>query len=339
MPDATDHAEHQPEKPEWYKALAKYEKPDVHQAYKQLSNTVIPLFGLLGVMLYTVQHRYSYWITLGMSVVAAGFLCRTFIFLHDCSHGSFFSSPRANAVLGFLVGVLTMTPFGQWRWSHLTHHASFANLDRRGLGDVKLMTVDEYQSASRWQRLVYRCYRHPLVLFGLGSTILFAMIYRFPIRGVPARERRSVWLTDGGILAMMAVAGLTIGIRPFLLVMAPVWIVLWSVGVWLFYVQHQFEGVYWARQQEWNFFRAALEGSSYYKLPKILQWLTGNIGLHHIHHLRPRIPNYHLQHVYDETPAVQVIKPLTLRTSVKTVRLKLYDERQRQLVSFSALDR
>jgi omega-6 fatty acid desaturase (delta-12 desaturase) len=339
MPDAAYHAEHQPEKPEWYKELAKYEKPDIRRAFIQLCNTLIPLLGLLGMMLYTVTHGYPYWITLGMSVVAAGFLCRTFIFFHDCTHGSFFPSQRANAILGFLLGVLMMTPYGQWRWSHLKHHASFANLDRRGVGDVKLMTVDEYQAASRWQRLVYRWYRHPFVLFGLGSTILFAIIYRFPIRRASARERRSVWLTDGALLAMTAVVGLTVGFRPLLLVLVPVWFILWMVGVWIFYIQHQFEGVYWARQAEWDFFRASLEGSSYYRLPKVLQWFTGNIGLHHVHHLRPRIPNYSLQQAYDATPAVQAVKALTLRSSLKTIRLNLYDERRRQMVSFHALDR
>lgn len=330
---------HQPKRPEWYQALAKYERPDARHAVRQLGMTLLPLFGLLGFMLYTVMHGYPYWSTLAMSVVAAGLLIRSFIFLHDCSHGSFFPSPRANAVLGFLIGVLTLTPFGQWRWSHLTHHASFANLDRRGVGDIKLMTVKEYHAASRTQQLIYRLYRHPLVLFGLGSTVLFALLYRFPIRGVPPRERQSVWLTDAAIAVMLVLAGTTVGLQPFLLVMAPVWIIAWGVGVWLFYVQHQFLGVYWARQQEWDFFRAALEGSSYYRLPKTLQWLTGNIGLHHLHHLRPRIPNYQLQQAYDANRGVQAVRPLTLRSSLTSLRLNVYDEERKQLLSFHDLAR
>jgi len=163
------------------------------------------------------------------------------------------------------------------------------------------------------------------------------VIYRFPIRGTPPRIRNGVWWTDGAFLAVLSVAGLTIGIRPFLLVMTPIWVIAWAIGVWLFYVQHQFPGVYWARQAEWDFFRASLEGSSYYRLPKVLQWITGNIGIHHLHHLRPRIPNYHLQQAYDATPAVQAVKPLTLRSSLGSLRSNLYDERRKQLISFHDL--
>lgn len=340
MSDAAHRAGHQPEKPAWYQAMAQYEKPDYGTAIRQLSNTVIPLLGLLALMLYLVEHGYPYWFTLALSVPAAGLLVRTFIFLHDGSHGSFFPSMRANAILGFLVGVLTLTPYGQWRWAHLRHHGAFGNLDRRDVGgDVKLMTVEEYMSAPRHRRIIYRLYRHPLVMFGFGSAMLFAVIFRFPVHGAPPPERRSVWLTDSAILAMVTIAGLTIGIRPFMLVMAPVWFIAWTVGVWIFYIQHQFQGVYWARQAEWDFFRASLEGSSYYQLPKVLQWFTGNIGLHHLHHLRPRIPNYHLQQAYDETPVVQDVTPLTLRSSLVSLRLNLYDEDRRQMVSFHDLAR
>jgi omega-6 fatty acid desaturase (delta-12 desaturase) len=339
MSDAAHGAGYPPEKPAWYQPLAQYEKPGYGLAIRQLATTVIPLLGLLALMLLTVQRGYSYAITLAMGVVAAGLLIRSFIFLHDCSHGSFFPSPRANAILGFLLGVLVLTPYSEWRWSHLTHHASFANLDRRGVGDIKVMTVEEYQAASRWERFVYRLYRHPLLMFGIGSTVLFAVIYRFPIDAAPPRERPSVWLTDIAILAWVAAAGFIVGLRPFLLVMAPVWIIAWAVGVWLFYVQHQFQGVYWAREAQWDFFHASLEGSSYYQLPKVLQWFTGNIGLHHLHHLRPRIPNYHLQRAFDATPAVQAVTPVTLRGSLTSLRLNLYDEQRRQMVSFHALDR
>jgi len=337
MPKANG-AGQRPQKPEWYLGLAKYEKPDYHQAFRQLGNTVVPLLGLLALMLYTVIRGYRYGITLTLSVVPAALLMRSFIILHDCSHDSFFPSPVANAILGFLLGVLTLTPFGQWRWSHLTHHASFANLDRRGVGDVKLLTVEEYLAAPRLQQLIYRFYRHPLLLFGIGSTILFAVIYRFPIKGTRRRERNGVWFTNAAILAMMTVAGVTVGLRPFLLVMTPVWVMTWLVGVWFFYLQHQFKGVYWARQSEWDFFRASLEGSSYYQLPKVLQWITGNIGLHHLHHLRPRIPNYRLQQALTETPAVQ-IAPLTVRGNLTALRLNLYDERRRELIGFHELKR
>lgn len=338
MPEANN-AGQQQERPEWYQNLAKYERPDARKAYGQLANTVLPWLGLLALMLYTVKHGYPYWITLALAVPAAGLLSRVFIFFHDCSHSSFIKSPRANAILGFLTGLCIMTPFGQWRWAHRMHHASFANLDRRGVGDVQMMTVEEYQSASPKNRLVYRWYRHPLVLFGVGPSILFGIIYRFPVHGAPARDRPSVWLTDVAIVALLAAGGLTVGIIPFVQVMLPVWIITWTAGVWIFYIQHQFTGVYWARQPEWDFFRAALEGSSFYQLPKVLQWFTGNIGFHHVHHLRPRIPNYHLQQAYEETPAVQAVIPLTLRRSLASLRLNLYDEGRQQMTSFHALNR
>ena len=336
MPEANS-AGHRPDRPGWYQDLAKFEKPNYRHAGRQLTNTVLPLLGFLALMLYTVQHGYPYWTTLLLSLGGVAMFIRSFIFLHDCTHGSFFPSPRANAILGFCVGVFTLTPYAQWRWSHLTHHATFANLDRRSVGDIKLMTVEEFQAASRREQLIYRFYRHPLLLFGIGSTVLFGVIYRFPVRGVPPRDRNSVWWTDGAFLAVLAIAGLTIGIRPFLLVMTPIWVISWAIGVWLFYVQHQFPGVYWARQSEWDFFRAALEGSSYYRLPKVLQWITGSIGIHHLHHLRPRIPNYYLQQAYDATPAVQAVRPLILRRSLGTLRLNLYDEDRKQLISFHDL--
>ena len=338
MPDGTN-AAHRPEKPAWYQELAQYENPDYRHAFRQMATTIVPMLALYTLMLVSVLRGYPYWITLAMSVFTAGLLIRTFIFLHDCSHGAFFPSPRANEILGLLIGVMTLTPYDQWRWSHLQHHATFANLDRRSVGDVWLLTVEEYQAAPRLQRLTYWIYRQPLFMFGLGSTLLFSLVYRVPIKGAQRRERNSVLFTDAALLAVVLVAGLTVGLRPWLLATAPVWIIAWMVGVWIFYVQHQFAGVYWARQAEWDFFHAALAGSSYYRLPKVLQWFTGNIGLHHLHHLRPRIPNYHLQQAYDATPAVQQVAPLTLRSSLTSLRLNLYDEHQQQLVSFHALQR
>jgi acyl-lipid omega-6 desaturase (Delta-12 desaturase) len=339
MSEVTQSAGPRPGKPEWFQALARFEKPDHRFALRQLSNTVLPLLGLWALMLFALEQGCPYWIILLFSFLTAGLFDRSFIFLHDASHGCFFTSPRANAILGFIIGVATFTPYSQWRWTHLRHHGTFANLDRRGVGDIDLMTVEEYRAAPRRQQIIYRLYRHPLLMFGLGSTVLFGMIYRFPIRGVPSRERRSVWFTDAAMLAVMIAAYLTVGLRAFLLVMAPTWIIGWTFGVWLFYVQHQFEGVYWARQAQWDYIKASLLGASYYKLPKVLQWFTGNIGLHHLHHLRPHIPNYHLQQAYDETPAVQTVKPLTLRSSLKSLRLNLYDEHRRQLVGFRDLDK
>jgi len=335
MPEANS-AGHRPERPAWFLGLAQYEKPDYRPAFRQLANTVLPLLGVLALMFYTVTQGISYWLTLALSLPATGLLMRTFIFLHDACHGSFFPSPRANAALGFIIGVLTLTPFGQWRWSHLKHHGSFANLDRRGLGDILTMTVEEYRSAPRREQLKYHIYRHPLFIFGLGSSMLFGLLYRFPIKGAKRPERNSVWLTDIVILALVAASALTVGVRPFFLVMGPVWFIAFTLGVWLFYVQHQFQGVYWAREGEWDFLRASLEGASYYRLPRVLQWVTGNIGLHHLHHLRPRIPNYRLQQAFDATPAVHII-PLTLRTSLHTLRLNLYNEERKRMIGFREL--
>ena len=328
-----------PKRPAWFLALAQYEQPSYRAAVRQLANTGLPLLGVLALMFYTVAQGMSYWLTLALAVPAAGLLIRSFIFLHDASHGAFFPSPRANTALGFIIGVLALTPYGQWRWSHLQHHGAFGNLDRRGVGDIMTMTVAEYRAAPRREQLKYHVYRHPLAMFGLGSTLLFGLIYRFPVKGTPHPERNSVWLTDAAILALVAASALTVGVRPFFLVMAPVWVIAWTLGVWLFYVQHQFQGVYWARQGEWDFIRASLEGASYYRLPKPLQWVTGNIGLHHLHHLHPRIPNYRLQEAYDATPAVQEVTPLTLRTSLASLRLNLYDEERKRMVSFHELRR
>ncbi len=337
MPDDANTAGQLPGRPDRFITLAKYERPEVKRAIGQMLNTFPPYLLLWVLMLYTVTHGYPYWLTLSMSIVAAGLLIRSFIFLHDCTHGSFFPSARANMILGYLVGTLELVPYGLWRWGHLAHHARFANLDRRGIGDVMLMTVEEYQAAPRLQRLSYWIYRQPLLMFGLGSALLFSLVYRVPIKGAPKREHFSVWLTDGAILAIITVAAMTIGLKPFLLVQAPILVIAWTLGVWIFYVQHQFKGVYWARQEQWDFFRASLEGSSYYQLPAILDWFTGYIGLHHLHHLRPRIPNYHLRQAYQETPAVQTVTPLTLRSSLKSLRLNLYDERRQQLIGFHEL--
>lgn len=329
MPDTT--YQH-PVRPDWFLALEQFERPDWRGAIQQVVNSLLPYLAINTLMFYLVLHHYPYWVTILLAIFAAGFLIRCFILLHDCSHSSFFPSQTANTVLGYLVGVLTMTPYVMWRWTHLKHHGAFGNLDKRGLGDIKLMTVEEYQTATRWQRFSYRLYRHPLIMFGLGSTLLFALIYRFPVAGSRPRDKVSVLITDAAILAVIAGAWLTVGVRVLVLVQAPILIIAWAVGVWMFYVQHQFEGVYWARQGEWEFIHAALYSCSYYRLPKILQWFTGNIGIHHLHHMRPRIPNFHLQEAYDATPAVQVVTPLTLRSSLQSLRLNLWDEQQRKLV-------
>jgi omega-6 fatty acid desaturase (delta-12 desaturase) len=327
----------QASKPAWYQDVARYAQPNRGKAIWQLVNTFVPYLGLWVLMIYTIQRGVSYWITLLLAFMAAAFLVRIFIFFHDCGHGSFFSSSRANTALGYVSGILTFTPYHDWRIAHARHHATAGNLDRRGSGDVWTMTVQEYQAAPRGKRLAYRLFRNPLVMFGLGPAFMFLIAQRFPHSGTKKRERNSVIITNLAILAIAVVASLTIGFWTYLLIQLPIILVAGVLGLWLFYVQHQYEGVYWARQEEWEPIKSALEGSSYYKLPKVLQWFTGNIGLHHIHHLRPRIPNYHLQACYDHVPAMQGVQPLTLLKSLKSLRMNLWDEQQQELVSFRSL--
>jgi omega-6 fatty acid desaturase (delta-12 desaturase) len=321
-------------RPDWLKDVAEYGKPDRRRATWQLANTFIPYILLWIVMVRTVQLGYSYWLTLALSIVAAGFLVRIFILFHDCTHGSFFASQRANTILGYITGIITFTPFDEWRYSHAVHHGTSGDLDRRGVGDIWTMTVGEYQSAGKGQRLAYRIFRNPVFLFGLGPVLKFLIVQRFPKPGGRRRHRYSVYITDLAVLAIILLAALTIGFKTYLLIQLPIMIIGGAAGVWLFYVQHQYEGVYWARHEDWDPFRAALEGSSYYKLPKVLQWFTGNIGFHHIHHLRARVPNYSLQRCYEQVPAMQAIKPLSIVGSAKCLWLNLWDEEQQKLVSF-----
>lgn len=320
-----------------YEALAKYETPDRKRAIIQIVDTFVPYVALWAAMIVLVRGGFPYWYTLGLAVVAGGFAVRLFIIFHDCCHGSFFASRRANTILGYVTGILTFTPYEAWQQPHAIHHATVGDLDRRGVGDIPTMTVDEYRAAPWRTRLLYRLLRNPFVLFVLGPPALFVVYQRFPHPKSGRRERRSTWWTDLALAAVVAAAIATMGLRTYLLIQIPVMAVAGVAGTWLFYVQHQFHGVYWARHERWDSFRASIEGSSYYKLPKLLQWVTGNIGIHHIHHLRPRIPNYHLQRAYDDVPATHVPRPLTLLESLKCARLQLWDEANGRLISFGAL--
>jgi omega-6 fatty acid desaturase (delta-12 desaturase) len=323
--------------PDLYEAVRPYQQPNLKKAIWQLVNTFVLYFSLWALMILTIRLEVSYWVTLALAVVAAGILVRVFIIFHDCGHGSFFASRRANTIVGYITGILTFAPYEAWRHSHAGHHATVADLDRRGVGDVWMMTVDEYLAAPRVKRLAYRVFQNPLIMFGLGSGLVFLVGHRFPSRRDRKQDRFSVHFTNLAILTIILVASLTIGFRTYVLIQLPVILIAAAVGVWLFYVQHQFEGVYWARHEEWDPLRAALEGASYYKLPRVLQWFTGNIGFHHIHHVRPRIPNYNLQQCYDEVPVLQAVEPLTVSRSLKSLRYDLYDERRKRLVGFGAL--
>jgi omega-6 fatty acid desaturase (delta-12 desaturase) len=280
----------------------------------------------------------SYLLTIALAAVAALFLVRSFIILHDCGHGAFFSkSQKANDFLGYILGVLTFTPYHYWRYEHAVHHATSGDLDRRRLGDIWTLTVDEFLGSSPWKQMAYRLYRNPLVLFIVGPVFLFLIEYRFPLRNPQKRERRNVHQTNLGIAVVAALISAVIGFKAYLMIQIPIILIGSSAGVWMFYIQHQFEGVYWERHENWDYLAAALEGCSYYKLPRVLQWCTGNIGFHHIHHLGPRIPNYFLEKCYNENPLFRNIMTITLITSLRTLRLRLWDEERHELVGWDRL--
>ncbi len=321
----------------WKEIVVKYQEPSVGRGIWQIANTLIP-YAALWCLMY-LSKGVSWWLTVPLALLAGCFLVRTFIIFHDCGHGSYFKSRLANDVLGTITGVLCFTPYFHWRWEHSVHHSSAGDLDRRGTGDVWTLTVQEYLEASRWKRFAYRLARNPFILFVVAPLILFLVRERFPSGKAGRRERRSVYLTNLLIGAQAIVMSLIFGWEAYLLLQLIVIMVAGSAGIWLFYVQHQFDGVYWQRREQWDYATAALQGSSFYKLPKVLQWFSGNIGFHHIHHLSPRIPNYHLEKCHDSEPLFQSVKPVTLVSSLKSFSFRLWDEQRQKLVGFGALRR
>jgi len=317
-------------------AIRQYEQPNPGKALWQLATTVIPYIILCGMMYLSYKAKLPYWTTLSIGIVASGFLVRVFIFFHDCTHQSFFRSRRVNTVVGHICGVLTFAPYEEWRKSHGWHHNTSGDLDRRGRGDVWTLTVEEYRAAPKTRRLRYRLFRNPFVFLLLGPVYLFLISYRYPHKGSARRQRNSVLVTNAAIAIVVAAASLTIGFRAYALIQLPVIFVAGVIGVWLFYIQHQFNGVYWSRHEQWDPIKASLYGSSYYKLPRMIQWFTGNIGLHHIHHLRARIPNYYLQKAHDDAKIHLTVDPLTIRQSLVCLRLKLWDEKEQKLVGFES---
>jgi len=322
------------EKIPWQPIVAKYQFPDVWRSVWQIANTLIP-FSVLWYAMYR-SLAVSYWLTLLLAVPTAGFLVRAFIIFHDCCHGSFFKTAKANDRLGLMLGVLTLTPYYRWKHEHGIHHATSGDLDRRGTGDVWTMTVEEYLAAPWWKRIAYRLMRNPFILFTVGAFLLFAVAQRVAPPSASRRELNSVIWTDLAIAAMFGWLMLMVGWKAVLLIELPVWLITSSVGVWLFYVQHNFDPTYWERHDKWEFFKAGMDGSSFYKLPKILQWFSGNIGFHHIHHLSPKIPNYKLEQCHRENTLFQ-IEPLTFRESFKGLFYRLWDEKRGRLVGFGAL--
>ncbi len=319
----------------WKEIVARYQKSSVPRATWQIINTLVPYAGLWVAMYFLKS--ISWWLVVPLAIVAGGLMVRLFIIFHDCGHSSYFKSRRANDICGFLTGVLTFTPYHHWRWEHAIHHSSSGDLDRRGTGDVWTMTVQEYLDSSRWKKFSYRLSRNPVVLFVVAPVILFLVLNRLPKRRAPLRERLSVYFTNAALLLICGMLCRIFGWEAYLLIQLIVLVVAGSTGVWLFYVQHQFEGVYWERSENWDYAEAALKGSSFYKLPRILQWFSGNIGFHHIHHLSPRIPNYHLEKCHDSEPLFQTVKPITLLESFKSFTFRLWDEQRRQLVGYGHL--
>ena len=324
-------------RPYWNERLGPYQQADNRMALRQLATT-LTLFGLVWwVMLEALT--IGWWLTLSLAPLAALLLVRLFIVQHDCGHGSYFSSRRVNDAVGFWLGVLTLTPYRYWKRTHDIHHGTSGNLDRRSMGDIETLTVREYLELPSWRRLAYRLYRNPLVLLGIGPVYQFVLKHRLPL-GTPhtwTREWRSVLLTNLALVVVVAGMAWTVGLGAFLRVQLPITLLAGPVGVWLFYVQHQFEPTYWARGRDWDFFAAGLDGSSFYDLPRVLHWFTGNIGFHHIHHLSIRIPSYRLPRCFREVEELQRPNRLGLLESLSCLRLKLWDEDTGRLVGFGHL--
>ncbi len=315
--------------------VRRFQEPSNLRAGWQLTNTLVPYVLCWVAMSYTLTK--SYWISLPIAVLAAGFLVRLFVIFHDCGHGSFFKSRKANDVTGFITGVLTFTPYFHWRWEHAIHHRTAGHLDRRGVGDIWTMTVREYLEASRWRRFAYRLARNPFILFVLAPIYVFLVHQRFAAAAAKGKEWRSVHWTTLAMLGVAAALSLALGIKQYLLIQLTVTTLSGAAGIWLFYVQHQFEEAYWERGENWNFNEAALKGSSFYKLPSVLQWFSGSIGLHHIHHISPIIPNYNLQRCHDADAAFRAVRPMTLLSSLKSLPTHLWDEQGKKLVGFRHL--
>lgn len=326
-------AELRVERPYWREALAPYARPHLGRSLLDLATSVVPYLALSVAMYLAI--RVSDLLVLVIAVPTAGFLVRTFVVFHDCSHGSFLPSKRANTWLGVALGLFVYSPFLRWRHDHAIHHATSGDLDRRGGGDVRTLTVAEYLALPWTGRLGYRLFRNPLVMFGIGPIVALLVGPRLVARGARPRLRRSVIATNIALAIAIGVLCWAVGWRDYLLVQGPTVMLAGAAGIWLFYVQHQFEDAYWQSTDGWSYADAALRGSSYLKLPKVFQFFSGNIGLHHVHHLSARIPNYNLQRAHDENPMFHGVPILSLRDGLRGVRLKLWDEERGRLVTFA----
>ena len=334
-PHLASHGSHE----RWQTLVAPYRGGAAKQSLWQLGSTLVGFSALFATMLWTSS--FSIPLTLLLALPAGGFLVRVFIIQHDCGHGAFFRSQWANDLVGIFCGVFMFTPYYAWRRSHATHHAGAGHLARRGVGDIYTMTVNEYLALGFWRRLQYRLFRNPFVLFVLGPLFVFVIIHRIPRalshdRG-PRAERLNVHFTTLASATMMAVGMYVFGPTAFLLAFGLPAYLGGAAGIWLFYVQHQYENAYWRGDKTWSYEEAAILGSSYYRLPKVLQYFSGNIGFHHVHHMAPKVPNYRLERCHNENAYFHQAVTLSLWQSLKTIGLKLYDEESKRMVSFSAV--
>ncbi|WCK57768.1 fatty acid desaturase (plasmid) [Aneurinibacillus sp. Ricciae_BoGa-3] len=315
--------------------MKQYEIPHHMKSIWQMINTLVPFFALWVGAYFCLS--VSYWLTLLLSVIAGFFLIRAFIIFHDCCHKSFFKSRVANNIVGTLTGILVFFPYQKWAMEHNIHHATSSNLDKRGIGDLWIWTIDEYQKAHGYKKILYRLYHHPILMLGIGPALVFLIQYRFNRRGAKLKERLNTYLRNIILTILVVFLCWLIGWKSFLLVEVPIFFVSGAIGVWLFFIQHTFEDTYFERDKDWTYVRAAMQGSSFYNLPLVFQWLTGNIGFHHIHHLSSRIPNYNLKKAHEENPDFQQAETVTLARSLQSVKLSLWDERNKKFISFREL--
>jgi omega-6 fatty acid desaturase (delta-12 desaturase) len=320
---------------DWISVISRYNRPDHLKSWWQIINSVGPYIILWILMVKTID--ISYWLTLLLAVPAAGFMVRIFIIFHDCGHGSFFKSQQMNKIIGIITGMVVFTPHHKWHHDHKIHHQTVGNLDKRGIGDVKTLTVDEYSKLGRWKKFSYRFYRNPFFLFGIAPILLFVIQNRFTKPYMSFREKMYVHLTTLGLIAAVSAIILVIGWKTYLLIQLPVLYIATVHGVWLFYVQHQYRDVLWEAETDWDYKTTALLGSSWFKLPIVLNWFTGNIGYHHIHHLSPRVPNYNLRKCHYENTIFHSVKPLTFFAAFESLLLGLYDTKNKRMIRFSEI--
>ncbi len=314
------------------KDIAPFAKSETRTSIQQLLNTILPLLLIWGAGYALLQ--VSPWLTALCSVIASGFVVRSFIIFHDCTHGSFFKSKKANDIIGFMTGIFTSFPYEKWKREHTIHHATSSNLEKRGIGDIEMLTVEEYLEKSKLARLGYRLYRNPLVMFGLGPLYMVLVLNRFNRKDAKRKERMNTYMTNIVLLAVCSTLIISFGWTTFLLVHGLTLFIAGSLGIWLFYIQHTYEDSYFEVNSDWDYVKAAVEGSSYYKLPKLLQWVTGNIGFHHVHHLAPRVPNYKLEDAHESIKPLQKATTITIKTSLESIRYKLYDPENYRFVTF-----